>query len=200
MGVRNKRGRRALPGERYRCGKKRPGEDKGGALWRRIADHGEKLALDPRLGSELGRLRHFGELSNLQASAGSRVGEIYGRYERLKHLHRSAASPSYRLGFGESDDPSGAEELDRFAERVRRAERAFLRLQEEIQARDLKALIEEVCVDDRPINPTRLDELRAVLDHLAVHFGMADRVPADAAAARLRVRPTARKRAGPVMP
>src|SRR6266699_82361 len=159
MGVRNKRGRRALPGDRYRCGKKRPGEDKGGALWRRIADHGEKLALDPRLGSELGRLRHFGELNNLQASAGSRVGEIYGRYERLKHLHRSAASPSYRLGFGESDEPS------------------FLRLQEEIQARDLKALMEEVCVDDRPINPTRLDELRAALDHLAVHFGMADLVP-----------------------
>jgi hypothetical protein len=200
MASRKKRGRRALPGERYPCGRKRPGEDRGGALWRRIADHGEKLALDPRLGSELGRLRHFGELSNLQASAGSRVGEIYGRYERLKHLHRSTASPSYRIGFGESDDPTGPEELRRFEQRVRRAQRAFLRLQEEIQARDLKALIEEVCVDDRPINPTRLDDLRAMLDHLAVHFGMSDRAPKDTAMARLRARPMLRKRAGPVMP
>jgi anti-sigma regulatory factor (Ser/Thr protein kinase) len=50
---------------------------RGGALWHRIIDQGVKFGLvDPRLGSEVGRLAFYGQITEVEAEAASIVAEI----------------------------------------------------------------------------------------------------------------------------
>ncbi len=76
-----KRGRSSKSGERYKCGKLKPAETSkqpiSPTLWQRIKTNGQKIGLDPRLGTELGRLALHDELTSAEVSAGFRIAEIY---------------------------------------------------------------------------------------------------------------------------
>jgi hypothetical protein len=94
-----KRGRPAKSGERYKCGKLKPADTSkqpiSPALWQRIKTNGQKIGLDPRLGTELGRLALHDELSSAEASAGFRIAEIYRAFELLHGRTRLAAGSSF---------------------------------------------------------------------------------------------------------
>src|ERR1700742_5168116 len=94
-----KRGRPSKTGERYKCGKLRPVETSkqpiSPALWQRIRTNGQKIGLDPRLGTELGRLALHDELTSAEVSAGFRIAEIYQACEHFHGRTRSAAGSSF---------------------------------------------------------------------------------------------------------
>ena len=94
-----KRGRPSKSGDRYNCGKLRPAETSkqpiSPALWQRIKTNGQKIGLDPRLGTELGRLALHDELTSAEVSAGFRIAEIYHAFERFHGRTRSAAGSSF---------------------------------------------------------------------------------------------------------
>jgi hypothetical protein len=94
------------------------------------------------------------KLNDREAAAAFKVGEIYGRYERLHARRRSAISPSYTIG------RSGAPELagermtgDQIAAREKRerdVEAAFAALQDEIPAYPprWRSILEALCVEN----------------------------------------------------
>src|SRR6201989_2409095 len=94
-----KRGLPSKTGERYKCGKLRPAEPSrqpiSPALWQRIKTNGQKIVLDPRLGTELGRLALHDELTSAEVSAGFRIAEIYQTFEHFHGRTRSAAGSSF---------------------------------------------------------------------------------------------------------
>jgi hypothetical protein len=83
--VQTKRGRPSKAGERHKCGKLKPADTSkqpiSPALWQRIKTNGQKIGLDPRPGSELGRLALHDELTSAEVSAGFRIAEIYQTFE-----------------------------------------------------------------------------------------------------------------------
>src|SRR5258708_35088173 len=93
-----KRGRPSKSGDRYKCGKLKPADTSkqpiSPALWQRIKTNGQKIGLDPRLGTELGRLALHDELTPMEVSAGFRIAEIYQAFEHFHGRTRSAAGPS----------------------------------------------------------------------------------------------------------
>jgi hypothetical protein len=58
-------------------------------------DQRSKIGLDPRLGTELGRLALHDELTSAQVSAGFRIAEIYHAFEFFHDRTRSAAGSSF---------------------------------------------------------------------------------------------------------
>jgi len=138
-------------------------------LWRRIKDYGVKLGLDRRLGSEVGRLSLLGELTDTEAAAAFLVGEIYGRFERAEGRRRSAQSPSYEIGQGGEPGEMADQE-----QRARRARKQFFRLQACLPAYPPggRAVLEQVCCEDRSINSRYLDDLRGLLARVAAEFGL----------------------------
>ena len=174
-----KPGRPPKPGERFPSGDIKPKGEPTGSIsataWQRIKAEGMRFGLDARLGSEIGRLSLHGELTNAQTVTAFRIGEIYGRFERYKRRRRSVASPSYESGFGDADvaeERMDPDELARHEVRIQDAERQFHLLQEELPAYPpaVKAAIEDLCVNDRMINPTQLAEVCYWLDRLTVAF------------------------------
>lgn len=181
----SKKGRNRKQGERYRSGDLRPtGEPLAPAAWQRQLQAARLKIIDPKFGSELGRLQAAKELTATQVTAGERIGEIYGRYERFSGKRRSAKSPSYESGLGSigaADDRLSQEERDRMQKIEGDAFRAFQALSGYMQhfPRDLRAMIEHLCVDDRALNPTRLSEIRQALGHLAEKlFGITSKLKA----------------------
>lgn len=170
-------GRPKKPGERYQSGKLRPAaEGIAPSLWARIKSDAMKAAGDPRLASELGRLSFEGHLTNAQTAAGFRVGEIYQRWLRHKRLRDSAKSPSYEHGFGSADlaeERMDDEQLATYEAAIRTAEEEWARVDQEIPVypRELNGAIFDLCVHDRPVNPTLIPDIREALDRLAVQFG-----------------------------
>jgi hypothetical protein len=53
------------------------------------------MGLDPRLGTELGRLALHDELTSIEVSAGFRIAEIYQAFEHFRGRTRSAAGSSF---------------------------------------------------------------------------------------------------------
>lgn len=172
-------GRPVMAGERYPSGRLRPSNGQGGALWRRIVDEGIRFGyVNPQLGSEVGRLLFYGQITSIEAAAAARVAEIYGRYERIHGKRRDAASPSYQVGFKTYEiQESGmdAASLRRYNAKVKSATRKFDELQAAIPLipSSARALLEQLCVDDRSIGPTHLVEVRVLLRELAVLFRFA---------------------------
>lgn len=180
-------GRPKQSGERYPSGKLKPqGSAMSGVLWRRLVDYGHQVGVDQRLASELGRLWHFRELTLAQLVAGQRIGEVYGRYERFKNLKRSLRSPSYERSYGEAgahEDHLGLDMMTEMERQIRAAESEFKFLNGEtiflphsyqpvlnpgkIPAK-LRSIIEALCVEDRSINPMAYDDVREVLEDLAI--------------------------------
>ena len=97
--AKSKRGRPALPGDRYPSGERRDTNDpRAENVFQRFADLEKTVGLDPRLTSQIGRLRYLKLLSDGQAAAADKVGRIYGRFERIHARRRHSVSPSYQLG------------------------------------------------------------------------------------------------------
>jgi len=176
-------GRPRKGGPRYACGKrKNVGDVRAPTLWRRIKDHGVRLGIDPRLGAELGRLSLHGELTDSQVSIGLKIAAIYGSYDRLVLGRRRAlASPSYIMAYGRPDasersDPldearMATAELKRLERRIDRAKGEFERVQSGIPSAGARAVVECVCVEDRAINSSHLNDLRILLDRVGTLLG-----------------------------
>jgi len=62
------------------------------ALWQRIKTNGQKIGLDPRLGTELGRLALHDELTSAEVSAGFRIAA-----EAARRI-RNGAVPDFQRG------------------------------------------------------------------------------------------------------
>jgi len=171
-----KRGRPAKSGERYNCGKLKPEDTSkqpiSPALWQRIKTNGQKIGLDPRLGTELGRLALHDELTSAEVSAGFRIAEIYHTFERFHGRARSAASSSFfrqfvadqeepiEIGRRRSDDYVSLDQEER--ERDAREDFDVLQFYMPAAQRDL---VEQVCVASRPINPVSMPVLKIVLQY-----------------------------------
>jgi hypothetical protein len=169
-----RRGRPSKSGERYKCGKLRPAETSkqpiSPALWQRIKTNGQKIGLDPRLGTELGRLALHDELTSAEVSAGFRIAEIHHAFEHFHGRTRSAAGSSFFRQFvadlekpieinrRRSDDYM---DLDR-EEREHEAREDFDVLQYYMPTAQ-RDLVEQVCVESRPINPVSIPTLKLVL-------------------------------------
>jgi hypothetical protein len=171
-----KRGRPSKSGERYKCGKLKAAETSkqpiSPALWQRIKTNGQKIGLDPRLGTELGRLALHDELTSAEVSAGFRIAEIYHAFEHFHGRTRSAAGSSFfrqfvadlekpiEIGRRRSDDYIDLDREER--ERETREDFDVLQYYLPVAQRDL---VEQVCVESRPINPVSIPTLKLVLQY-----------------------------------
>jgi hypothetical protein len=193
-----KTGRPREEGERYPSGKLKPKTIKPSiepiapALWDRLRSAAIAAVEDARLGSEVGKLSLHGELSATQASAAFRIAQIYGRFERYRDLRRSVGSPSYMVASSDIADDnkefeaitpemlarSMAEELlepEQLADleqRVDAADKRFLKLQGfmKVFPSNMRSAIEQLCVEDRPVNPGMIDAIGMALDEAAKFF------------------------------
>ncbi|CCE05793.1 hypothetical protein BRAS3843_1480024 [Bradyrhizobium sp. STM 3843] len=171
-----KRGRPAKAGERYGCGKLKPGETSkqpiSPVLWQRIKTNGQKIGLDPRLGTELGRLALHDELTSAEVSAGFRIAEIYHAFETFHGRTRSAAGSSFFRQF--------VADLEKPIETGRRRTDDYLDIDREMREREAREdfdvlqyympaaqrdLVEQVCVASCPINPVSMPVLKMVLQY-----------------------------------
>jgi hypothetical protein len=184
MARRKKRGPKRKPGPRYPCGKRKLvranplGDDASSddPLVRELAEWTEsirKFASDPRQGSELGRLEMEGVLTPAEAAAGQRYAEIVGRYERLVGFRsRHPSSVDYLGGSSRYDTyVRSDEEAD---DLVRRAKKDYdeARLLIPPYPSAAHRIIDEVCCNDREINPSCYPGLIDVLDNLAKAWGL----------------------------
>jgi hypothetical protein len=164
-----------LPSGRLRT-QTEEGDVRAPTLWRRIKDGAVRGGAHPYAGTVLGRLSIFGCLSDAEVEAGFRLGEIVGRYERLRGLpHRSSASPAYEQGYGTAPDPYASGDKDliaRYEQRVRNAVKAYERVIDHVPQRSRDALF-TICVDDREINSLLHEDVRLILRQLAGSFGFA---------------------------
>lgn len=172
-----KTGRPPKAGERYPGGQLKP--EIAPALLVRIRTAVERGYADPRLGSQVGRLLFHRELSPIEATAAFRIGEIYGRFERNNGLRRTTRSPSYEMG---NAGGMNGQALDQDA--VKADTEAWLALQDALVepatghevdckcriCRRRVSLIERLCVDDEPLLPLQLEEVRKLLRQLAHLF------------------------------
>ncbi|MCA1458073.1 hypothetical protein I6F35_33610 [Bradyrhizobium sp. BRP22] len=168
------------PSARPPSDRKPSGDKKAGiapTVFYRLREHGARLGADPRLATVLGRMGLFKELSDGEVDAGFKIAEIYGRYESLKGMpRRSAASPSYERGFGSKDsldtDRMLPDELKKHQRAVKRATKAFDRLQRLMPDDRLRDLIERVCCNNEEINPVLKPGLAQTLHSIAVSMGL----------------------------
>jgi hypothetical protein len=167
-----------MEGERKASGdlKKAPAEPLAPAIMARARAAIAKIFGDAQHGSELGRLMFAGELTQTQGSAGFRIGEIYRRYHRHKHLRDAPKSPNYESGFGSSDlaeERMSAEQLERFEAEVTQATDAWKVIDKALAQvpRNVRQAVLDVCVFDTSVNPALYPSLRAVLNDAARAHG-----------------------------
>lgn len=174
---------------RYPGGKLKP-ETAPPAQVRRIIDEAKRVARDPLLGFELGRLRLTDAITDSQAAAGMRFAAIAGAYDRAKGMpRRTAKSPSYELGFGSG--PSDREdeeiiealrnnggnvaELAKTSDVVRAVLQATKRYDEALLAlkacgKAVERTVMAIALDDAVLECGRHADLRTGLTALAEHF------------------------------
>lgn len=176
---------------RYPSGDLRPTQDTARAptLVKRIFDHAELLGLDKRVTTVLGRLHLEGVLTETETEAGYLYAEVCGTYERLKGMpRRQSKSQSFEIGIKgaediearikriETMDPEVADTLRKKHNRqVRAAEKRYNAAQNHVPLMPIVAatIIDEVCLNDRPVNSLHHAMLKRMLQELAVHFGKA---------------------------
>jgi len=195
--VTTKRGRPALPGERYPSGERREASDpRSENVFRRFTELEQTVGLDPRLTSQIGRLRYLKQFTDVQDAAADKVGQVYGRFERTHRVRRHSVSPSNEIGRGRSNF-----EYDDAV--IRAAEADYAAVQDCIPAfpREARDVIEQLCVENCAIPSWHLDDVRRVLDKVARKFGLASgeeaRVSIAAGGARKRARTTPQKNRQP---
>ena len=80
---RAKRGRPVVAGEHYRQASGARRAIRAPRMsYRRFAELEQTVGLDPRLTSQIGRLRYLKLITDAQVAAADKVGQIYGRFER----------------------------------------------------------------------------------------------------------------------
>jgi hypothetical protein len=157
--------------DRYPCGRLRPAGIPGApTVWRRIKDYGIRLGINPEVGSVLGRLSIFGELGERQVEAGRRFAHIVADFEREAGCpKRSPASPQYNVRFGRTH--AYTEEMDpKAVARLSALQRQFYRLEAVLSDPHTRAIVEEVCCNDREIHSLDFPTLRSGLTALADYW------------------------------
>jgi hypothetical protein len=175
-------GRPRLPGPRYDCGRRKPQpDDRSNNVWAFVREYAYALGLDERVKTEVGRLSMLKEMTDTQVRAAFLVGRIYGSYERSRRKRRTAASPSYVRSFGDpdgEDDPLQTDALAAYEREVAKAARRYKKLQRcfdalpPVVARRVRALIEDLCVDNTTIGTANLELAAPMLDWIAEQFGL----------------------------
>ncbi len=170
-----RKGRPRKAGDRTPCGALKRVADNGltPTAIKRITEDLARGAGDKRFESEVARLLFEKKLNDREAAAAFKVGEIYGRYERLHSKRRSAVSPSYMIG--RTGAPELADERmtsDQIAAREKRerdTEAAFLAIQDEIPSYPprWRAILEHLCVENLHVPEIWLPELRWMLEKIA---------------------------------
>lgn len=171
-------GRKRKSGERYHNGDLKPAgpAPPSPTALKRIMTDIVKSAHAVEFGSEAGRLCFCGLITPRQLAAANKMADLYGRFERLEGVRRSAASPSYFLGGGGSTEYAAERmtagqlaERDLGAASVRQS---FLSMQGQIPEypRELRNAVEALAVDGRHINPMQLGDVCWLLDRLAAHW------------------------------
>jgi len=164
-----KRGRPALAGTRYPSGERREARDpRAENVFRRFAELEQTVGLDPRLTSQIGRLRYLKLITEAQAAAADKVGQVYGRFERTHRVRRFSVSPSYELGRGRSTHEYDDAE-------IRAATQDYQAVQDCIPSfpREARELTEQLCVENCAVPSLGLPEVCRVLDRVARMFGIA---------------------------
>lgn len=184
--ARTKPGRKPLAGARYDCGRRRPtGDPRGNRDWQYLRQHGQRLAADPKLNTEIGRLAFDGQLTDTQVEAAFVVGRIYAEFRQFKRKRSTAASPGYMRAFGDPDgqDPEEPDELDALERRIRRAVKRFEKLEACYAAlppgpaQRVRKAIETLCVEDGFVGAAEIEESAPMLDWIAAKFGLAAAPP-----------------------
>jgi hypothetical protein len=167
--------------KRGRPSRRQLDEQSGNIVWQRLAEVAAEYGLDPRITSQIGRLRIRKLLSDTQAAAGDLIGRVYGRYERLHGKRRVCCSPSYEFSTGAGRD--GARDRSEDPDWVAQVEADYRRLQDCIPTfpRDVRGAIEELCVENRAISGAQLNAAYAVLNRVSVEFELGP-VPAESSA------------------
>ena len=162
-----KTGRARRDGERYPSGKLKPVEQQNllaPTEVRRIIDMAKRKATDPILGTVLGWLRLHGELTDRQVSAATRYATLRGVHARVMGFPpRSAASPSYQVGYGEAGGPEDEAKIVRIVREYRRM--CFL------LSKANQQLLDRICIDDETLCGFERRRFVNALDTLAMHFG-----------------------------
>jgi len=165
---RAKRGRPVVAGERYPSGERREARDpRAENVFRRFAELEQTVGLDPRLTSQVGRLRYLKLITDAHAAAADKVGQVYGRFERTHRVRRFSVSPSYELGRGRSTHEFADAE-------IAAATDDYQAVQDCIPAfpRDTRELIEQLCVENCAVPSLRLPDICRALDRIARMFGI----------------------------
>ncbi len=140
---------------------------------KRIVEDLARGAGDKRFETEVARLLFERKLNDREAAAAFKIGEIYGRFERLHGKKRSAVSPSYTIGRAGApelaDERMTAEQVEVRDKRERDTEAAWLVLQDEIPPYPAKwrSMIEHLCVENLHVPEIWLPELRWMLERIA---------------------------------
>jgi hypothetical protein len=169
------KGRPRKNGERTACGALKRVADNGltPTAIKRISEDLARGAGDKRFETEVARLLFERKINDREAAAAFRVGEIYGRFERLHGKHRSAVSPSYTIGRAGApelaDERMTDEQVEARDRRERDVEAAFAALQDEVPPYPAKwrAMLEHLCVDNLHVPEIWLPELRWMLERIA---------------------------------
>jgi len=138
-----KAGRPELNGERFPCGKLKP--QLSPAELKRILANAALVAREARLGTEIGRLFAYGKITDEEAAAAFEIASIFGEYERVERLSRSARSANLEGGRGGVNDTVPADYAERKAK--------YLFLIERLAEWPLRARteVETLCAENRSI-------------------------------------------------
>lgn len=164
-------GRPRLNGERYPSGQLKRQTDPA-ALVARMRTAAIDHLLDPKFGTQVGRLLMLRQLAANEASAAFRLAEIYGRYETQNGLRRSSRSPSYETGrstAARAIDHVDSEETER---RHLDNEEEWLWVQDVLSgyAKEERDRLEALCVEDLAISSLDLPHVKAILERFANVF------------------------------
>lgn len=170
-----RKGRPPKPGPRTACGALKRATDNGltPTAIKRISEDLARGAGDKRFETEVARLLFERKINDREAAAAFKVGEIYGRFERLHGKKRSAVSPSYTMGRAGApelaDERMTSEQVEARDQRERDVEAAFAALQDEVPPypAKLRAMLENLCVDNLHVPEIWLPELRWMLERIA---------------------------------
>jgi hypothetical protein len=189
--------------ERTSCGKikdrtlREPADDV--AAWPRIRELVKAKAIDPRFGTELGRLAYFDKIRPIEADAGKHWANLVLSYRR--HINGAPAeSPkiaSLEAGIGRGvssqpdKDPDALEKLDDAYEDARESieeapplpkdiiiqienqyDKAFIALVDRADGVKIMRAVNTLCLEDSPLDYERLLLARRGLMGLARHFGL----------------------------
>lgn len=139
-----------------------------------------KIANDERTGDLPGLLLYSNKLTNTQAAAAYKIGDVYRRYHRLKALRDFAKSPSFERGFGNSDldeERMSYEQLSDLEADIRKAEEAWRKVDEFLDpyknahmTRRLRQSVIDLCVFETMPDPGYLPQIHRVLDQLSIRW------------------------------